>query len=81
MIVTQKLKFGWRRVENIVGKGEKADYKHFLLFEQFFQSLSFAEVLKVGIMWLRVKILNHVVKGLILHHSILKLTTQRKKFF
>ena len=30
--VTQKLKFKIGRVENIVGKGENADYQHFLLF-------------------------------------------------
>ena len=27
------------RVENIVGKGENADYQHFLLFPQGFQRL------------------------------------------
>ena len=27
------------RIENIVGKGENAGYKHFLLFPQFFQRL------------------------------------------
>ena len=34
IILTQKLKFVLERVENIVGKGENADYKHFLLFQQ-----------------------------------------------
>ena len=29
------------RVENIVGKGENADYQHFLLFQQCFQRLLF----------------------------------------
>ena len=38
------------RVENIVGKGENADYQHFLLFLQCFQKLCFSEVLKVRIM-------------------------------
>ena len=32
--VTQNLKFVLGRVENIVGKGENADYQHFLLFLQ-----------------------------------------------
>ena len=35
--VTQKLKFDLGRVENIVGKGENAGYKQFLLFPQCFQ--------------------------------------------
>ena len=26
-----------KRLENIVGKGENADYQHFLLFPQYFQ--------------------------------------------
>ena len=30
--VNEKLKFGFGRVKNIVGKGENADYQHFLLF-------------------------------------------------
>ena len=36
--VTEKLKFVWERVENIVGKGEKAGYQYFLLFPQCFQN-------------------------------------------
>ena len=36
--VTQKMKFAWRRVENIVGKEENADYQHFLLFLPCFQT-------------------------------------------
>ena len=51
VIVTQKLKLGLGRVENIFGKGENAGYQHFLLFQQCFQKLSFPEVLKVGIVW------------------------------
>ena len=50
-------------VENIVGKGENADYKHFLFFPHlfiiiiviiitfFFQKLSLLGLLKVGIVW------------------------------
>ena len=41
LITTQKLKFVHRRVENTVGKGENAGY----LFPQFFQKLSYLEVL------------------------------------
>ena len=51
MNVNQKLKFDTGRVENIVGKGEKAGYQHFLLFPQCFQMASFSESLKVGIVW------------------------------
>ena len=34
IIVTQKLKFVLRSVENIVGKGENAGNQHFLVFRQ-----------------------------------------------
>ena len=47
IIVTQKLIFVLRRVENIVGKGEYAGYQHFLLFLQCFLKLSFLEVSQV----------------------------------
>ena len=47
IIVTQKLKFTWGRIENIMGKGENAGYQHFLLFPQCFQKLSF----QVWIVW------------------------------
>ena len=49
IILTKKLKSMLEKVENIVGKGENADYQHFLLFPQCFQKLSFPEVKKVGI--------------------------------
>ena len=35
--MNEELKFGFGRVENIVGKGENAGYKHFLFFLQCFQ--------------------------------------------
>ena len=44
------------RVENIVGKGENADYLHFLLFPQCFQKAASKWSLKVGIVWFRVKL-------------------------
>ena len=50
-IVTQKFKFTFGRLENIVGKEENAGYQNFLLFPQCFQKLSFPEALKVGVMW------------------------------
>ena len=40
IILTQKLKFMLGRVENIVGNGENAGYRHFLLFPQCFQKLT-----------------------------------------
>ena len=49
--LAKKLKFGFGRVENIVGKGENAGYQHFLLFPQCFQNTSILESLKVGIVW------------------------------
>ena len=41
----------FNRVENVVGKGENAGYKYFLLFPQCFQKASFSGLLKVGIVW------------------------------
>ena len=35
----QIMRFFFDRVENIVQKGENADYQHFLLFSQYFISL------------------------------------------
>ena len=49
--VTEKLKFVFERVENIVGKGENAGNQHFLLFPQCFQKASILGLLKVGIVW------------------------------
>ena len=37
--VSEKLKFVFDRVENIVGKGENAGYQHFLLFHSVFKRL------------------------------------------
>ena len=42
--VTEKSKFVFGQVENIMGKGENAGYQHFLLFAQCFQSLQFQGV-------------------------------------
>ena len=42
LIVTEKLKFGMERVENIVGKGENAGYHDFLHIPQCFQKTSFS---------------------------------------
>ena len=56
--VTQKLKFGFGRIENIVGKGENAGYQHFLLFPQCFQKAFVSESLKAVIVWYGVKLLN-----------------------
>ena len=38
-IVSQKVQFLVKRVEIIVGKGENACYKYFLLFQQCFQKV------------------------------------------
>ena len=47
--VHENFKFILGRVENIVGKGEKAGDQHFLLFPQCFLKASFSRLLKVGI--------------------------------
>ena len=49
--VNEKPKFGFGRVENIVGKGENAGNQHFLLFLQRFQKASFSGLFKVVILW------------------------------
>ena len=41
IIETEKLKSGFGRVENVVGKGENAGFQHFLLFQQCFQIFLF----------------------------------------
>ena len=41
--VTEKLKFVVERVEDIVGKGENAEYQQFALFPQCFQKASFSK--------------------------------------
>ena len=41
--------------ENMVGKGENAGYRHFLLFPLCFQKLYFSDLLKFGMVWYRVK--------------------------
>ena len=43
---TEKPKFVFGRVENIVTKGENADYQHFLHFPKCFQKPSFSRVIK-----------------------------------
>ena len=47
MNVNQKQKFFFEWIENIVGKGENAGYKHFFLFPQYFLKASFSGSLKV----------------------------------
>ena len=51
----ENFKFVLGRVENIVGKGENAGYQPFLLYLQCFQKTSFSRLLKVRIVWLRVR--------------------------
>ena len=56
---TQNLKFVLGRVENFVGKGENADYQHFLLFPQCFQKPSIPGLLKPKIVLKKVNSLPH----------------------
>ena len=49
--VNEQLKFCLGGVENIMGKGENADYQHFLLFPQCSQKASLSRSFKVGIVW------------------------------
>ena len=47
--VTEKLKFAFGRLENLVGKKENLGYHDFLLSPQCFQKATFPGSLKVGI--------------------------------
>ena len=49
--VTENLKFGLVRVENIVGKGETAGYSIFSFSHHVFNRLFFSWSLKVRIVW------------------------------
>ena len=40
LVLAQKMRFVLKMIGNIVGKGEKADFQHFLLFPQCFQMIS-----------------------------------------
>ena len=40
------IKFGFERLENILGKGENAVYQHFLLFPKCFQMLPSSGLMK-----------------------------------
>ena len=55
LIVSQMMICVTDWIENIVGKGENAGYQHFLLFPRCFQKASFPGLLKVRIVWYRVK--------------------------
>ena len=48
---TEKLKFVFGLVENVVGKGENASFQHFLLFPQCFHKASFLWWLTARIVW------------------------------
>ena len=53
--VNKNLKFGLRRDESILGKGENADNQHLLLFPQCFQNPFVSGLLKVRVVLLGVK--------------------------
>ena len=53
--VNEKVKFGLERVENIVGKGQNAGNQHFFPFPTMFSKGFLLKVVKVRIVWQRVK--------------------------
>ena len=55
MNVAKMMLYVFDREENIVGKGENAGYQHFLLCPECFQKAFSSGVLKVVIVWKRVK--------------------------
>ena len=58
MNMAEELKFVLGREENIVEKAGNAGYQHFLPFSQCFQKGPKKELLKVVIVWYRVKEVN-----------------------
>ena len=73
--VTEKVKFFGERLESIVVKGENAGLQHFLLFPQCFYKASSRRLLKVVIVWYRVK---SVPRDKILDQSKLKAFAEDK---
>ena len=51
LYVAQMMIYFFDRVENIVRKGENADYQHFLLFPQCFQKFFLSGLIKAMIVW------------------------------
>ena len=49
--VAQNIEVVFHRIENIVGKEEKAGYQHFLLFPQCFQKAFSSGASKIVIVW------------------------------
>ena len=45
--------FVFDRVENIVGKGENAGHRHFLLFPQYFREAFYPGALQFGTVWFK----------------------------
>ena len=66
------MKFVLQRVENIMGKGENADYQHFFLCLQCFQKPS---SLKVGMVWQRVN------KKVMMHATVARKLLKRAEMF
>ena len=58
------------RVENIVGKGENADYQHFLLFLHCFQKVFFSELLNLGLCGIGLMILTELFKLFTMFSSV-----------
>ena len=49
LVMAEVMGFVFKKVESIVGKGENADYQHFLLFLQCFQKAPYPGSLKIGL--------------------------------
>ena len=54
--LNEKFKFVFGRIENMVGKRDNAGYQHFLIFPQCFSKGCSVELLKVLIVWERVRL-------------------------
>ena len=65
------------RVENNVGKGANADYQYFLFFPHCFQDGFSPGLLKLGIVWERVKGIDTDMQGVLR----IKMLTKYKKIF
>ena len=63
--LTEKSIFVFGRMESNMGKGENAGYRHFLLFAQCFQKLSFSWLLEVRIVCKELKVFTTILANLL----------------
>ena len=75
LVLAQMFTFVFNGIENLVAKGENADYQHFLNLPQCFHKSSFSAWLKL------VQTQDYVVKGKNLYHMLFELNNSNKDGF